>query len=612
MATEALSSNMANMSLANAGGNSNVSDALALSPGNGSANPNSLASTAASQLGQVKQLLDQPAVKKAMPALLLAIMLLIFGLAYTWINAPTYRQIAVGITEADQQAAFDALKTADFKPVLDSSTGQVTVPTTRYHEARIFLAAKGLPKTAPSGMDALKDQSAMTTSQFMEQARYNQAMEQELARSILQIDSIQSARVHLAMPKQSAFVRDRTPPKASVVLTPFPGRVLSQTQVQAVVNLVASSIPMLSADNVSVVDNHGKLLTDNQTQSNLGMTAAQTQHKEKMEESLRQRIDEILTPITGDANVRAQVNMTLDFTETEMTTENFDPSEKGAKTRSEVLSEERNTAKEAGGIPGTLSNTPPPAPSASTNTTAANPTQDEKTVNNSHTTRNYELDRLVKHVKGATGTVQRLSVAVVINERAPIPQPKNDKGEAQDPKPNPYTPEEIEHLQSLVRSVVGFNEARGDVVTVIPAKFEPEQVVDMRLPWYKDDAVMNLIKSGFLGLVFIAFLLLVVKPAVGHVLNRDKEIAEAVAAAMPATQPADGELSADDMNAIQLGDGETLEQMKAKLKPKKSSISMEMLDTANSYDDKVALVRLLVAEDSGRVASVLKNMIKTA
>ena len=262
MATEALSSNMANMSLANAGGNSNVSDAVALSPGNGSANPNSLASTAASQLGQVKQLLDQPAVKKAMPALLLAIMLLIFGLAYTWINAPTYRQIAVGITEADQQAAFDALKSADFKPVLDSSTGQVTVPTTRYHEARIFLAAKGLPKTAPSGMDALKDQSAMTTSQFMEQARYNQAMEQELARSILQIDSIQSARVHLAMPKQSAFVRDRTPPKASVVLTPFPGRVLSQTQVQAVVNLVASSIPMLSADNVSVVDNHGKLLTE--------------------------------------------------------------------------------------------------------------------------------------------------------------------------------------------------------------------------------------------------------------------------------------------------------------------------------------------------------------
>ena len=606
MATDALQSNMA---LANAGGgHANISDAVALSPSN--ANPNSLVGTAASQLGQVKQLLDQPAVKKVMPALLLVIMLLIFGLAYSWINAPTYRTIAAGVTEADQQAAFDALKTADFKPVLDSATGQVTVPTTRYHEARIFLAAKGLPKTAVTGLDALKDQSAMTTSQFMEQVRYNQAMEQELARSIQQIDSIQAARVHLAMPKQSAFVRDRTPPKASVVITPFPGRVLSQTQVQAVVNLVASSIPMLSADNVAVVDNHGKLMTDNHTEANIGMTAAQTQHKEKMEDLLRQRIDEILTPITGDANVRAQVNMTLDFTETEMTTENFDPTEKGAKTRSEVLSEERNTAKEASGIPGTLSNTPPPAPSATNNTTASNPAQEEKSVNSSHTTRNYELDRLVKHVKGATGTVQRLSVAVVINERPPIPQPKNDKGEAQDPKPNPYTPEEIEHLQSLVRSVVGFNEARGDVVTVIPAKFEPEQVIDVSLPWYKDESVMNSIKSGFLGLVFIAFLLLVVKPAVGHVLNREKEIAEAVAAALP--PPADGELTPDDMSAIQLGDGETLEQMKAKLKPKKSSISMEMLDTANSYDDKVALVRLLVAEDSGRVASVLKNMIKAA
>ncbi len=593
-----------NMALANAGG------AGANPPALTTVNPNSLVGTAASQLGQVKQLLDQPAVKKFMPALLLVIMLVIFGLAYTWINAPTYRQIAVGVTEADQQAAFDALKTADFKPVLDAATGQVTVPTTRYHEARIFLAAKGLPKTAPTGMDALKDQSAMTTSQFMEQVRYNQAMEQELARSIQQIDSIQSARVHLALPKQSAFVRDRTPPKASVVITPFPGRVLSQTQVQAVVNLVASSIPMLSADNVAVVDNHGKLMTDNQTEANIGMTAAQTQHKEKMEELLRQRIDEILTPITGDANVRAQVNLTLDFTETEMTTENFDPAEKGSKTRSEVLSEERNIAKEAAGIPGTLSNTPPVAPSATTNTAASSPSQEEKSVNSSHTTRNYELDRLVKHVKGATGTVQRLSVAVVINERPPTPQPKDEKGEPQEPKPNPYTPEEIEHLQSLVRSVVGYNEARGDVVTVIPAKFEPEQVIDVSLPWYKDENVMNAIKSGFLGLVFLGFLLLVVKPAVGHVLNRDKEIAEAVAAAMP--PPADGELSADDMSAIQLGDGETLEQMKAKLKPKKSSISMEMLDTANSYDDKVALVRLLVAEDSGRVASVLKNMIKAS
>jgi flagellar M-ring protein FliF len=227
-------------------------------------------------------------------------------------------------------------------------------------------------------------------------------------------------------------------------------------------------------------------------------------------------------------------------------------------------------------------------------------------------TRNYELDRSVRHVKSATGTVERLSVAVVINERQPTQQPKNENGEAPAAVANPFTPEEVERMQSLVRSVVGFNEARGDVVTVIPARFELEPVYDMRVSWYKDEVLMNQIKSGVIGLVFVIFLLLVVRPAVMHLLNREKEAADAAALLLiEQSKPLpDGELSAADMNAIQLGEGETLEQLKAKLKPKKSNISLEMLDTANSYDDKVALVRMIVAEDSARVASVLKNMIK--
>jgi flagellar M-ring protein FliF len=167
-------------------------------------------------------------------------------------------------------------------------------------------------------------------------------------------------------------------------------------------------------------------------------------------------------------------------------------------------------------------------------------------------------------------------------------------------------------MQSLVRSVVGFNEARGDVITVIPARFEPEPVVDLSVAWYKDETIMDQIKSGVLGLLFVVFLLLVVRPAVMHMLGREQAEKDAAAAlALTKAVPlGDGELSAEDMSAIQLGEGETLEQLKAKLKPKKSSISMEMLDTANSYDDKVALVRMIVAEDSARVASVLKNMIK--
>ena len=567
----------------------------------------------------VQQMLQQPSVKKAMPIILMALAVLLFAILYFWINMPSYRPLMVNMSEADQQTAMEALKTSEFKPVMDPATGQITVPSNKYHEARIFLASKGIPKTGNMGIDSLKDQSAMTTSQFMEQVRYTAAMEQELARTIMQIDSIQQARVHLAMPKQSVFVRDRTPPKASVIITPYAGRSVSQNQVQALVHLVASSVPLMTPENVAVVDNQGQLITDSSNAAALGLTSAQSTHKQKMEDVYRQRVMQILSPIVGDNNVRSQVNMALDFTQTEVTTEDFDTREKGPKTRSEALSEDKNGAAEAAGIPGTLSNTPPPAPSATTNSSAATTAGSGGTTTSTtaRSTRNYELDRSVRHVKNATGTMERLSVAVLINERAPSVI-RNDKGEVTESKPNPYTDEEITRMQELVRGVVGYDEKRGDVVTVVQAKFEPEPVYDLSIPWYKDESLQTYIKSGLLGVVFIAFLMMVIRPAVLRMLGLIKTPAEleaeaaAAAAAAEKVAMADGELTPEDMNAIQLGEGETLEDIKAKLKPKKSSISMEMLDTANSYDDKVALVRMIVAEDTSRVASVLKKMIKQA
>jgi flagellar M-ring protein FliF len=569
----------------------------------------------------VQQLLQQPSIKKAMPLILMGLAVLLFGIMYVLINMPTYRPLMVNMSEADQQTAMEALRTSEFKPVLDPASGQITVPANKYHEARIFLASKGIPKTGNLGMESLKDQSAMTTSQFMEQVRYTSAMEQELARTIMQIDSIQHARVHLAMPKQSVFVRDRTPPKASIVITPHSGRSVSPNQVQALVHLVASSVPLMSPENVAVVDNQGKLITDSSSAAILGLTSAESQHKQKMEDLYRQRVMQILTPIVGDNNVRSQVNMALDFTQTEVTTEDFDTRGKGPKTRSEAVSEDQNSAMEAAGIPGTLSNTAPPAPSATTNSSAATSAgagggASSKTA---RSTRNFEIDRSVRHVKSATGTVERLSVAVLINERAPTTT-KNEKGEVTDSKPNPYTEDEITRMQNLVRGVVGFDEKRGDMVTVVQAKFEPERVYDLSIPWYKDESLQTYIKSGLLGVMFLAFLLLVIRPAVLRMLGLLKTPAELEADAAAAAAAAlddkkvksDGELSPEDMNAIQMGEGETLEEIKAKLKPKKSSISMEMLDTANTYDDKVALVRMIVAEDTSRVASVLKKMIKVA
>ena len=572
--------------------------------------------------GPIKQVLDQPAVKKSLPLLIIAIALLAFALVYTLVNQPSYRPVMSGISEADQQAVFEALKAADFKPVVDTSNGQVTVPVTRYHEARIYLASKGLPKTAATGLDSLKDQSAMTTSQFMEQVRYNSAMEQELARSIQQIDSIQTARVHLATTKPSVFVRDRTPPKASVVLTPQVGRSVSPTQVQAIVHLVSSSIPLLTPHNVTVVDNVGKLMTDPDSDASMGMNAGQTKHKQAMEELYRQRVMQILSPIVGDNNVRSQVNLMLDFSQTETTVEDFDTQGKGPQTRSEVTSEDRNSAAEAGGSPGTLSNT---APQASTTTldSAATPAAasaaGERSTTSARTTRNYEIDRSVRHTKSATGTVQRLSVAVVINERPSQAQPKNDKGEEQPAKPNPYTPEEVERMQQLVRGVVGFDEARKDLVSVVQAKFEVEAPMDLSVPWHKDEAILTNIKTGFLGLVFVLFSMLVIRPVVMHLLNRDKEAAQSAAQSLQLAETealaleaaaAAGPEGADAPEVKELSASETLEEMKAKMKSKKSNISAEMLDTANTYDDKVALIRMIVSDDSARVASVLKAMIK--
>ena len=580
--------------------------------------------------GPIQRTLAQPAVKRALPVLVIALVCLLFAIIFVAMNQPAYRPVMTGVTEGDQQAVFEALKAADYKPVIDSSNGQVTVPTDRYHAARIFLASKGLPKTMPTGLDALKEQSALTTSQFMEQARYNAAMEQELARTILQIETIQTARVHLAITKPSVFVRDRTPPKASVVVTPQSGRTVSPLQVQAMVHLIASSVPLLTPDNVVIVDNFGKLMTESASEQAMGLSAGQTKHKQNQEDLYRQRVLQILSPIVGDANVRSQVNLALDFSQTETTVEDYDTGGKGPKTRSEILSEDRNSAKEAGGVPGTLSNTAPPNPTTTSNTQATAPSgTDERNTIASRSTRNYEIDRSVRHTKSATGDIQRLSVAVVINERAPTPQPKNDKGEDVPPVPNPYTPEEIERMTQLVRGVVGFDEARKDVVSVVQAKFEPETPVDLSVPWYKDESIMNSIKVATLGLAFIGFLLIIVRPYVMHTLNKEKEAAAAAAKAIQAEQEAitasaQAVIAAEESakrEALALENptseaeeesngAETLAEIKAKMKPKKSNISAEMLDTANTYDDKVALIRMVVAEDQGRVASVLKNMIR--
>ena len=572
-----------------------------------SSSPSNLPSTG-SQQGMVQSsapanaglsgVLTQAAVRQAMPGIIVFLTIAVFLLAYSWISEPPYKAVFPGMSAADRQLAFTELTSSDFKAKIDSSTGELKVPASQYHEAVLLLASQGLPEsTASGGMSSLSDDSSITTSQFMEQVRYIAAMENELARSISQINSIKSARVHLASPKESVFVRNRTPAKASVVVTPFPGRVVSASQVQAIVHMVASSVPYLAADGVSVVDQRGKLLTDSSKFASMQLNGEQMIHKQQMEEIYRNRIDSFLSPVVGIGNVRSEVDMQIDFTEIESTFEDYDGNNAGPLARSEVLNvEQEPVGGAASGIPGAASNTSP--------TNGSTVTEAEMNTTSSQTTRNYEMDREIRYVRNKGAKVEKISVAVVINDLVKVPNTEA-QAEGAPAVAVGYSQEDLDRFSDLIKGVIGFDETRGDTVKIIAIPFdEPELIEEASIPWYSNDQILNLIKIMFGSLAFIAIIFFVVRPAMKSYSN--------FSLAAKAMGGKDGELTAAELNMLSSGNSGSINDIRAKLKPKKSGLSADMLNTANTYDDKVALVRLLVAEDAGRVANVLKKMTRPA
>ncbi len=574
-------------------------------------------------LPKVTEILAQPAVRKAMPAIITLLTIVVFLIAYSLAKEPPYRSLYPGLSEADRQAAFEALANAEFDVKINSETGALTISDERYHEARIFLASRGLPKEGSAGgMGSLSEDASMTTSQFMEQVRYISAMEQELARSVEQIASIQSARVHLAAPKQSVFVRNRTPAKASVVVSPFPGRIISHSQVEAIIHMVSSSVPYLATDDVVVVDKRGKLLTDANKASSNRLNSEQMEHQQSIEETYRSRIDALLASVVGADNVRSEVDVSMDFTETEATYEEYDTNGKGVVPRSEILTSDSNVTQAAFGIPGAASNSAPPASVGVVDGQTSDEVSGAKDgTSSTRQTRNYELDRAVRHVKQRGGTIKRISVAVIINQRVAAPTPpappvvvEGEEAPAEAPAPvdqgpvlDPFTDAELERFTNLVKGIVGFEEVRGDTVTVVAAAFEKPVPVGSLIKWYENAQVMSTAKSLGAALTFIVLLFVVVRPVLKSYLPQVEVVEESKVA-----RRQDGELTDEELAMIQEEEPESLDDIKAKLKPKKSTISADMLDTANSYDDKVALVRYLVAEDAGRVANVIRKMIKAA
>ena len=589
--------------------------------------------TVSGSLPAVQQFFAQPAVKRSMPAAIAILAFLALLLFWATLSSKEMRSVSSGMDAADIQLAYEALVAGNYDAEIDVVTGQILVESNKYQEAKIFLASQGLPRSATDGgVASLSDDSSMTTSQFMEQVRYQGAMEKELAASIARISTIETARVHLAAPKQSVFVRDRQPAKASVIVTPFPGRVVDQSQVQSIVHLVSSSVPYLALEDVTVVDHYGNLLTKSGTDISSSPVANNAQFVAQREAELASRLRQLLSPVLGQESMRVAVNLELDFTEVESTLEQyFDAENDSPEIRSEVLTEDTQTGlKAAEGIPGALSNVPPDEPEIveETEELSQQEAETQTTSSRSQTTRNYELDKEVRYTKQMSGEILSLSAAVIVDEQAlknlatrrllgvPVSAVGAEGGVLAEDVTATNTVAadissaelaeamdfEIERFRQLVIGAIPYSVDRGDTLSITAAPFFREEVSQSPIQWYQDQQFLTWGKHGMTVAALLAFLLIVVRPLLRAYLPDQDTVSEELMEAL-----ADGELSEADRKALE--DGESLDEIKAKLKPKKSSISADMLDTANSYDDKVAVVRLLVAEDAGRVANVLKKMI---
>jgi flagellar M-ring protein FliF len=536
----------------------------------------------------VQNFLRQPAIVRAAPVIVVSIVILV-GLVAIWsLREPAMTPLFPRLAEEDKAQVMTTLETQGIKARLDQSTGQVLVARGDFYRAKMLLAQSGLPKAAVSGYDML-NQLPLGASRAVEHVKLRQAQENELARSIMEIRDVEGARVHLAVPERSAFVREQTPPSASVFLKLSPGRALSNGQVQSIAHLVSSSVPHLPVANVTIVDQFGGLLTAPQRDADLGLTAQQLEHKMRLEKLLRERIVNLLTPVIGPGNFNTEVNADLDFTRTEQTREFFDPNSNAVRSAQESLQESGDNR--ARGVPGATSNQPPNAAQI-TNTPPAGQQGADVAKNRSSTTvRNFEVSREVKSTRPALGEIKRITVAVILRAAMGV-----DENGAKVEKP--LSDAERERLTSLLQEAIGYDAQRGDKVTLVSSNFAEEQQFAGR-SWYDAPWLEDAIKQLVIVLILAVVVLGALKPFLTRLLDASS------ASAMRADEPVIGE-----GESIEVREGETLEDIKARLKPKKAAISAELLDTANTYDDKVTLIRMLVGDDAGRVTAVLKSLIQ--
>ena len=569
-----------------------------------------LLATSSNALARVREAIDQPGFRRAFPTLLATLTAVAAIVLYWGMQKPEMTTLYSSLTETEKSKVLNSLRNMGVDVQLDPATGEILVPTDEYHQSRISLAAQGLPEFSGNEMSNL-DNLPLGISRSVEGVRLRQVQEAELSKSIAEISSVKAARVHLALPEKSVFVRDQTPPTASVFINLKNGRKLDKTQILAITNLVSSSVPGMNPGNVSIVDQFGNLLSNAPDDPDQILADSQLEYRMKLESIYRNRIQSLVTPIVGSNNVNAQVNLEIDFTRREVSQEIVDPD--GSATLSEQNSLNVTAKKDAIGIPGAISNEPPQeaivnqeqnqAGAAANN--AATEEQEKFETKSSTELKNYENSKTFETVKNPSNVITRIDAALLIRDKKVVDP------ETQEVTYEPVAAEVIQELENLVKSALGIKIERGDTLTITSQPFV-EEFNGFEEKWYETPWFRSTIENSLLVLLIGIVALGVVRPMLNKILvptastNSVMELyAEAETMAEMAAK------RATETAAVEVDEGESLDEIKAKLKPKKrAGISADLLDTANTYDDKVALVRMIVTDEAGRVANVFKQMMR--
>ena len=563
-------------------------------------------------LAKVRETMEQPGFRRAFPTLLASLTAVAAVILYISMQKPEMTTLYSSVSETEKSKIIDSLQNMGIEIELDPATGELLVPANVYHQARISLAAQGLPEYSGGGFGSLENMP-LGISRSVEGLKLRQAQEAELGKSITEISSIQSARVHLALPEKSVFVRDQTPPTASVFVNLKNGRKLDQAQVLAITNLVSSSVPAMSPSKVSIIDQFGNLLSNSPDDPDQALADSQLEYRMRLENIYRNRIKSLVTPIVGSGNINAQVNIEIDFTRKEISQEIVDPDT--TATLSEQNSLNVTAKKDAVGIPGAIANEPPQEATVNQEQNQAglaaqvgtgNQVEEEKFETKSSTNlKNYEISKTYETVKNSSNLITRIDAALLIRDRTVI---SPDTGEEIS---EPVSAEVITQVENLVKSALGIKPERGDSLTVTSQPFV-EEFQGFVTKWYEGVWFRSIVEKTLLVLLIGVVALGVVRPMLNKILvptASTNSVVELYAEAE--TMAAVAAKRATETEAVEVDEGESLDEIKAKLKPKKKGgISADMLDTANTYDDKVALVRIIVTDEAGRVANVFKQLMR--